>query len=91
MSASGMPEQGVEQRCQLIPGWRGELASDMDWIVCHAVELVVMEGRVSCPDVRARDVGHTTSVEDCLLCRHLIATPADRRPDGMCAIETEPQ
>ena len=70
----------------------GKLGSrDIEWIVCHAVERLVVDGRVSCPYIRAGDVTQTAGVEDCLLCRHLIATPADRRPDGTCAIELEQQ
>jgi hypothetical protein len=63
---------------------------DIDWIVCHALERRVVDGRVPCPEIGKRDPRTTIWVENCLLCRHLIATPIDRRPEGMCAIEIEP-
>jgi hypothetical protein len=56
-----------------------------DWIVCRGSERQVTNGRVACPGVGR--AGHTrwVQVEDCLDCRHLIATPIDRLPHGLCS------
>ena len=57
----------------------------LDWIVCLGLERQVADGRVECPSLRLPDRRGKVSVEQCLDCRHLLATPMDRVPDFMCS------
>lgn len=58
----------------------------LDWIVCLGSERAVTDGRVECPTLGRPVRRGTMSVERCLDCRHLIATPIDRLPEGMCSV-----
>ena len=53
----------------------------LDWIVCLGSERQVADGRVECPTLSG-----PMSVERCLDCRHLAATPFDRLAEGMCSV-----
>jgi len=61
---------------------------EIDWIVCRDRERGVVDGCIVCPADGASEEGREIHVHDCLDCRHLIATPLDRQPEGMCATET---
>ena len=54
----------------------------LDWIVCGGAERTIAEQRVACP---SSPWGYVDAKE-CLLCRHLMATPIDRLADGQCAM-----
>jgi len=60
---------------------------EIDWIVCRGQERQVTAGCLRCPAQQLGEADHEIRVEDCLECRHLIATPMDREPKGMCATE----
>jgi hypothetical protein len=60
---------------------------EIDWIVCRDGERGVVEGCIACPGDGAGEGVREISVQDCLDCRHLMATPLDRQPEGMCATE----
>ena len=60
---------------------------DIDWIVCRDRERSVVDGCISCPGGGESEEGREIRVQDCLDCRHLRATPMDRRPEGMCTTE----
>jgi hypothetical protein len=60
---------------------------EIDWIVCRDRERGVVDGCVVCPTEGASDGGREVPVQDCLDCRHLMATPLDRQRQGMCATE----
>ena len=55
-----------------------------DWIVCRGAERAVEDGLVLCP---ASSAAESVSVQTCLACRHLMATPIDRLPDAWCATD----
>jgi hypothetical protein len=55
-----------------------------DWIVCRGAERQVADGRVACPAFTLART-RTVQLDECLDCRHLIATPIDRLPQGMCS------
>jgi len=57
----------------------------LDWIACLGSERHVADGQVECPSVRLPARRGKVSVEHCLDCRHLLATPVDRLPDIMCS------
>jgi hypothetical protein len=61
---------------------------DIGWIVCRDKEREVVDGCVLCPVDGSSDAAYGIRVQDCLDCRHLMATPLDRQPAGMCATET---
>lgn len=61
---------------------------EIDWIVCWDREREVADGCILCPGVGASEEGREIRVQDCLDCRHLMATPLDRQPEGMCSTET---
>ena len=69
-------------------GWRVRLAVlEVDWIVCRATERQVIEGRIKCPGDCPGEADRETRLEVCFDCRHLMATPLDRRREGTCATE----
>jgi hypothetical protein len=57
---------------------------EIDWIVCRGRERAVVDGCISCPADGAGEEGRESPVQDCLDCRHLMATNLDRQPEGMC-------
>lgn len=57
----------------------------VEWVVCHNFQRAVAEGRVECPAKTAGAQSREVGVQDCLECRHLIATPVDRERQGMCS------
>jgi hypothetical protein len=57
----------------------------VDWIVCRGSERQVTDGRVACPGLGKTGRTRWVQVEDCLDCRHLMAAPIDRLPDGLCS------
>jgi hypothetical protein len=61
---------------------------EIDWIVCRDREREVVDGCMWCPGGGAGEEGREIHVQDCLDCRHLMATPLDREPEGICATET---
>jgi len=60
---------------------------EIDWIVCQAREREVIEGRIACPGDNPSEANRETPLEVCLDCRHLMATPLDRRREGTCATD----
>lgn len=56
------------------------------WIVCLGSERQVADGRVECPTLSQPARRGTMSVERCLDCRHLVATPIDHMAEGMCSV-----
>lgn len=62
------------------------MTAKVEWIVCDGAERPVIEGLVDCPRRRAL-TARLADVDDCLLCRHLMATPIDRDWQGECATE----
>ena len=58
----------------------------LDWIVCHGAERPMAEGHVRCP-AAAGATAVEVDVEDCIACRYLMATAADRMPQFACAVE----
>jgi hypothetical protein len=58
----------------------------LDWIVCLGSERPVANGRVECPTLSDSAQRGTMSVERCLECRHLVATPIDRMAESMCSV-----
>ena len=60
---------------------------EIDWIVCRNRERAVVDGWIVCPGERASGEGREIRLQECLDCRHLMATPLDRQPEGMCATE----
>jgi hypothetical protein len=61
---------------------------EIDWIVCRNRERGVVDGCIFCPADGTSEEGGEIHVQDCLECRHLMATPLDRRQEAMCATET---
>jgi hypothetical protein len=61
---------------------------EIDWIVCLDRERGVVDGCVLCPADGASEEGRDVQVQDCLDCRHLMATSVDRQLEEMCATET---
>ena len=59
----------------------------LDWIVCHGEERSVANRRVLCPGSSIDAAASDIRVEDCLLCRHLVTTAADRTWASMCSAE----
>lgn len=64
---------------------RGSMEA-LDWIVCFGSERQVADGRVECPTLSGPARRGTMSVERCLDCCHLAATPVDRMAEGMCSV-----
>lgn len=64
----------------------GRRVSGLHWIVCLGSERTVINGRVACPALREAAQPETMSAEDCLDCRHLVATPVDRLAQGTCSV-----
>ena len=64
---------------------RRQALDTLDWIVCFGSERHVVDGRVECPSLRLPARSGRVSVEQCLDCRHLLATPMDRVPNFMCS------
>jgi len=58
---------------------------EIGWIVCRNHERPVVDGRVRYPGLKRREPSQEVRVEDCLDCRHLIATSIDRLPEWMCS------
>ena len=61
---------------------------EVDWIVCRDRERGVIDGRIWCPATDMNEEGREIHLQECLDCRHLMASPLDRRSEGMCAAET---
>jgi hypothetical protein len=59
----------------------------IDWIVCRDQERAVVDGYILCPAAGSSEEDREIRVQNCLDCRHLMATPLDRQPEGMCATE----
>jgi hypothetical protein len=59
----------------------------LDWIVCLGAERPMAEGQVRCPTGADSTATVQVDVEDCLACRYLMATAADRAPQFMCEVE----
>ena len=62
------------------------MTATVEWIVCDGAERAAIERRVACPRQSAL-TARLVDVEECLLCRHLMATPIDREWQGGCATD----
>ena len=62
------------------------MTGTLEWIVCEGAERPVIERRVACPRRRTL-IARLVDIDECLLCRHLMATPIDRERQGECATD----
>jgi hypothetical protein len=62
------------------------MTAKVEWIVCDGAERPVIDGRVDCPRQQAL-TARPADVVNCLLCRHLMATPIDREWQGECSTD----
>ena len=62
------------------------MTARLEWIVCEGAERPVINLRVACPRQKALTTC-LVDVDECLLCRHLMATPIDREWPGECATD----
>jgi hypothetical protein len=60
----------------------------LDWIVCLGAERPVADMRVVCPTGLGAVATAEVPVEECLRCRHLLATAVDRIPTFMCSVDS---
>ena len=61
---------------------------NIGWSVCCGSERRVADGRLRCPARGRSERGIAVRAQDCLDCRHLITSPVDRQPEGMCEAQT---